>query len=305
MPSGQCPKIAIGSRAGQERFLREYKRFIKEHCRLHELLTKVFIRTLPPPAEKDVKAIDALPDSDPGSIAFRNKLNADMVVFYFGRLTVDDFNELFILSGNGYGFGALKILRTMYEHVVTATFIAKNPSEVRAFIEDEAIERWKLWQRIVSLDPDMSSRYSEETRNLEANYNEARSKRRETRCSKCGQPKTQEAWTRATLADMAKKADPSLARLYGPCYLEPTFHAHATAYGLGRRLRELANRVVIFEPGSQKEGRMALRRGHQLIVGLLGFHNEYFTLGLGREVQERVKMFSEVWEEIIGKDFQP
>src|SRR5438093_1408775 len=60
---------------------------------------------------------------------------------------------------------------------------------------------------------------------------------RQSICKKCGQPKTDEAWTRVDLATMAQKADVNLAVLYGWCYLEPTFHSHATGFGLSRRLR--------------------------------------------------------------------
>ena len=53
-----------------------------------------------------------------------------------------------MLSGNGYGFGAYKIVRGMYERVVTAMYIAKDPGEARKFAL--AIDKFKLWERTVA-----------------------------------------------------------------------------------------------------------------------------------------------------------
>ena len=84
---------------------------------------------------------------------------ADRLVFGLGRIIADDFGELVTLVGNGRGIGAHKILRGMYERLVTATFIAKNPSESRPFVEDDAIKRWKLWQQALEVMPDLADTF--------------------------------------------------------------------------------------------------------------------------------------------------
>ena len=43
----------------------------------------------------------------------------DRVVFTFGVMCWEDFEEILLLGANGYGFGCLKILRGMYERLVT------------------------------------------------------------------------------------------------------------------------------------------------------------------------------------------
>src|SRR5260370_1856477 len=87
---------------------------------------------------------------------------ADRVVFGLGRIIADDFGELLVLGGNGYGIGAYKILRGMYERLVTAAYIAKNPSEARPFVEDDAIKKWKLWQQTLEVMPDLKHTISKE-----------------------------------------------------------------------------------------------------------------------------------------------
>jgi hypothetical protein len=52
---------------------------------------------------------------------------ADRVVFLMGSLCWEDFQEILLLSGNGYGIGASKVLRSLYEHAVAAQHVAKHP----------------------------------------------------------------------------------------------------------------------------------------------------------------------------------
>ncbi len=289
--------VGVGNAASQERFIREHEAFLREHEHIHSLLTKVFIRCLPQPSEEEIRKLEHLSDSDPSVVGFEDKVMADRLVFYLGRTAADDFGELLILSVNGYGIGALKILRGMYERIVTAAYIAKNPSEARVFVEDDAIKKWKLWREYVTVMPKLKTRYAEEqVRELEERCNRIRAKRKEDICAKCGQPKTQEAWTRVTMPEMAKRAHSGLSDIYGSCYLEPTFHLHPTAYGLGTRLRQTEEGGYTFNATTEMEAHRAVVLGHNLILRLLGLQNEYFALGLEAEIQERIDTFSKVWD---------
>jgi hypothetical protein len=285
--------VGVGNREAQQRFIRGQAAFLREFPHIHALLTKTFIRALFRPSEEEVAH---LPDGDPAVVAFENKIIANRLVFYLGRTAADDFGELLILSGNGYGVGALKILRGMYERIVTAAYIAKNPSEARVFAEDDTIKKWKLWQEYVTVMPELRTRYTDEqVRELEERYKAIRAKRKEDTCPRCGQPKTQEAWTRVTMPDMAKRADIGLAEICGSCYLEPTFHSHATAYGIGTRLRETEEGGYTFNETTEQEARRAVLLGHNLILRLLGLQSEYFGLGLEAEIRDRISMFPKIW----------
>jgi hypothetical protein len=51
----------------------------------------------------------------------------DRLVFYSGRVCAEDFNEILLLAANGYGFGATKLVRGMFERLVTAIFLHQKP----------------------------------------------------------------------------------------------------------------------------------------------------------------------------------
>ena len=57
--------------------------------------------------------------------------------------------ELLVLAGNGYGIGALKILRGMYERVVTAWYLHANPEETQDFMDFYWVAQHKLARAVV------------------------------------------------------------------------------------------------------------------------------------------------------------
>jgi len=291
-------RLTIGNTQAQERFVRANQEFLVEYPALSQLLQRTFIRTLARPAVEEVQKLEQLPASDPAVAAFEDQFWADLAVFYLGRISADDFNELLLLSSNGWGFGALKILRGMYEHVVTAAFISKSPAEARAFVADSPIKKGNIWKRTVQWIPELKDRYSvEQIQNIEADYKEAIEKRAQTRCKKCGQPITQGAWTRVDLETMAKNTDAGLAVLYASCYLEPTCHSHATSYGIERRLRE-TEEAHLYRDTSEEEALHAVLLGHNLILKMLLVQDSHFHLGIKGEIKSRVNAFAQIW----GKD---
>ena len=163
------------------------------------------LRQLPSPSQGELDHLLTLPENDPAVVAFENKVMADRIVFGLGRVIVDDFGEILTLAGNGRGVGANKILRGMYESLVTAAYIAKNPLEARPFAEDDAIKKWKLWERMVEFSPEIkNSLPAEKIAELEADYKRAKANR----------PKGQKEWTSVNLPDRAKMVDKNLYGFY-------------------------------------------------------------------------------------------
>jgi hypothetical protein len=59
----------------------------------------------------------------------------DRLIFYLGRLCVEEFNEILVLAGDGYGVGALKLLRGMYERSVAAHYLHLHPELIDDFLD--------------------------------------------------------------------------------------------------------------------------------------------------------------------------
>lgn len=289
--------IGIGDESAQRRFLNQNAGFLGECRRLYALLEKVFIRSLVSArAERQVEGFGGLQLTEAEETAAQDRSMAEVVVFYLGRAAADDFSEVLILAGNGRGIGAYKILRGMYERVVTAAFIAKFPSEARIFLSHSFIEREKLWNRLKGLLPDIKDeRTPEQIKEFEDECKEAKAKLKASICNKCKQPITQEQWTRVSLDTMAQQADSNLSGSYAYCYLLPTFHSHATAFGLESRMH-LTDAGFSFKDSSEPEARKAVLYAHGLILRLLRLQNNYFGLGLDTEIDSCWDEFPKIWK---------
>jgi len=287
--------IGVGDREAQKRFIASHEAFLREFPEIRTLFDRVFTLTL----EHYNEVPTGEQETTEAQKAAETELRlAQIVVYSLARTAFDDFGDLLLLAGNGRGIGARKNLRGMYEHIVTAAFIAQNPAEATPFVEHAEVEKGKIWHRMVEANPDLTNELTpEETQDLERRYRQAQSKVKSEICKKCSQPVTQEAWTRVALDTMAAKVDTGagtdLLKLYASCYLVPTFQSHPTAFGLQLRLEKTDTGLVYNELSEETAHEMVVR-GHDLILRLLTFLNDYFQLGLDAEVKARSEMFPKV-----------
>jgi hypothetical protein len=103
MASGDGSAPVFGDSGEWPRFFERHRTFFETFGALNDTICKILIR------EFEVDSTDK------------------EVVHFLGRLTIEDFMEVLLLSGNGYGIGTLKILRGQYKRSVTAAYIAKHP----------------------------------------------------------------------------------------------------------------------------------------------------------------------------------
>lgn len=190
------------------------------------------------------------------------------------------------------GIGAKKTLRSIYERLVTAMFIAKNLPEARIFLDHADIEKGKVLNRMISTVPELLNKdlTPEEIKKIQDAKKAADERKKIEYCDECNQPITDEAWTRVSLDTMAKKVDENLHKLYGTCYLSPTLLIHATPFGLDLRFRKT-------KAGPEAYADDALWRGHFLMLWLLRHLDTYFSLGLGEKIDARCTAFSAIWPE--------
>lgn len=178
---------------------------------------------------------------------------------------------------------------------MTAMYIAGNPSESRAFVESSSITKLAYLTRLLRAVPEMKGRYDDEfMQRIKSDAAAAQAKRKQSACSKCGQPVTQDAWTRVSLDVMARAVEPSLEVLYPQFYLEGTAQSHANMLGIERRLIK-KNGGYTYKDISEDEARFALHLGHHLIIKLLWMQNSYFKLGFDSEINDCGHAFISIW----------
>src|SRR5579864_862933 len=92
------------------------------------------------------------------SSAFTRQLDSDTqdvdtdmakFVYFYGNLVAEDFGEVFLMAVNGYGYGATKLLRPMYEHTVTLKYLHDHPDELQPFRDFDRVQQYKLMKPIL------------------------------------------------------------------------------------------------------------------------------------------------------------
>lgn len=258
-------------------FPKEWQSFFSRHPLwsekfklLHATLEKVFIREFSP------------------------NTPADKVIFFLGRLCVEDFNEAFLLCANGYGFGGLKIVRGLYERAVTSGYIAKHPNEAESFLEYHFIHKGKMLNHARSftdVNKEIPKEEIEETQKL---YRKFKEKFKEPLCKECGTYKTQFSWSKLDTASMARKI--GLDSLYFPGYYYPTLQTHATPSSLMSRLIiKGQNNVSFDEKAQQGWADRALIVAHNIILRVIMIQNTYFNLQIDNEIEDRKNDFTSIW----------
>lgn len=192
----------------------------------------------------------------------------DRIIFLLGRRCFEDFMEILVLAGNGYGIGALKILRSMYEVAITALYIHATPAEAENFYDYYWVAQHKLAQAVAVTfgEGALPKDKVEETTKM---YNQVKNKFLVTTCKKCGSKQVGYSWSKLDFVSMAKAAG-SLGEFVVPAYYLPLQHTHTTMRSILSRLEEVSPGELAFTGGAQrKEADDALKFGHLITLNSL------------------------------------
>lgn len=247
--------ITFGLPEEQADFVRRNAKFFEVWPRLQDDINRVFVRQFTP---HDV---------------------AQTVVFTLGRLAVEDFMEILLVCGNGYGMAGLKLLRPMFEATITARYIGQNPAEAPTFLEYHYVHQRKALNLAASVGVDLSARVPPaQQAEVEKAYQAIKHQYRQIVCDDCGTERELASWTKKDMVTMAREVGlgPSVLGLY----FLPTLQIHTTAVRLTSRLEETAEGVA-FKPGPQRgEADAALTGAHVCMAIILEQQSQCFSLGL-------------------------
>ncbi len=229
---------------------------------------------------------------------FTHREDADVVIFFLGRLCAEDFLEIILMCANGYGFGATKLLRGMYERVVTARYLRLHPTEAEAFLSYGAVSYGKNAREI--LDVFGKELPPETVKKLKESIEEGKKERPRFMvpvCKKCGTERLNHTWTMLDLVSMARAVDGQTGLWIYPCYLEPLRHAHATAGALDARVKQQGGDLT-FHPGpSRKEADTALMFAHMLMLNICDLVLAHFKPAMLEETLNKANAeYQRVWD---------
>jgi len=219
----------------------------------------------------------------------------DRIVFFSGRLCLEDFMEILLLCGNGYGVGAMKILRGMYERAVTARYLHLHPEEAKAFLDFHLVSQHRLTKAI---EDTMGKNIlpKDKAQEVEINYQKVKAQFMVTACKKCGTKRLNHTWCKLDFVSMANAAG-KIGQSIVPAYYLPMRHAHSTVAAILDRLEQPAGGGLAFDAGPQRVwARDALRAAHTVLLNILELQGEHFKLAsLDAPLQKCVEDFRDIW----------
>lgn len=220
----------------------------------------------------------------------------DRIVFYLGRLCVEDFMEIQLLCGNGYGIGGLKLLRGMYERAVTASYLHLNPDEAEAFLDFYWVAQRKEIQALkLTFGKDVLP--SDKVKESEENFERVRGNFEITDCKKCGTTRLNHTWSKLDFVSMAYQVG-DLGQFIVPAYYFPTRQAHSTVGALLTRLEQEGDTITFRDGAQREEADSTFQIAQLVLLNLLKLQQDHFKLdSIDNQLEQCFQDYLDIWGE--------
>lgn len=200
-------------------------------------------------------------------------------------MSLADVDDIMTLSHKDSHSGAQKLLRGLYERVVTLKYIVANPGEATRFMDFDAIDLSKVMaeiQALAGLQMNPTSRA-----NLDAAVVSAKKSYKQRRCETCKQERPL-SWTTLNSKDMADRV--GLGHLYLRGFLIPSKLIHPTYWSV--RDFDASNGPIY----------NTLNSMHELLVHLVLMHRHHFVkrYRVTPMVNRAINDFLGIWTISIG-----
>jgi hypothetical protein len=205
----------------------------------------------------------------------KNKL--EEICFWLGHTCRQDFLEIVFLAINGYGAGATKILRSLYERAVAIEYLIQNPTKIERFLQVAAIQEKRVVEVALKQVPqeriDAEMEPGNTVPEIRERYERYKGTFKATACTACG-VKTPPSWD-LDLVSMVQKVGEPYQQVFLLAYTNPNFKIHAT----------LASASPTDEGREDKDAETALLVGTELLLAVMKSQNALFSLKLDAEIE--------------------
>jgi len=151
---------------------------------------------------------------------------AGVVICELMIASMPDFDDILLLCSTDRHWGALKLLRGLFERTVTLKYLAQNPAEIEAFLAFDAVD----WSVVLSgIEKRHGIQAKEETKKrIQEAAMDTRKRFKQEPCKECGMRK-QTSWTPRSSLELAQKT--GLEHLHFEAFVLPTKFIHPTYFG--------------------------------------------------------------------------
>lgn len=217
-------------------------------------------------------------------------------VYFYGNLVAEDFSEIFLMAANGYGYGAMKLLRSMYEHTITLKYLHEHPNELQAFVDFDRVQQYKLVKPIIETFGETALPH-DTIHETKRRYDEVKGKFFVKSCNSktCDEKRVGHTWSKLDFVSMAK-ATGAIGSLIVHGYYLPLRHAHPTFRAITERLEKGEDNLAFRRESQPEKADEALMTAHNCLLVALEVQEEKFQVpGLKNTITECIRDWALIW----------
>jgi Family of unknown function (DUF5677) len=235
-----------------------------------------------------IKSLEPLVSDLFNAAANSRSTKAQRVIEMFARTTARSLNDLIILVGNGCGLGAMILSRGMFEYIVMAEYLRRNPREQADYVAFGIVTAWHRYQKQKVDSPQQAKEIPRAIiTELRSRYSRAAARLKDRK----GNLRRQ--WHRKPLRNMAEELG------WGEHYKTPyglaaSMH-HGNFEGVAAHLNIEGEEVSFGEPSVEAWLDEALITGHACTLQTLETLNRAMRLGFKARLKKATEDFERVW----------
>jgi hypothetical protein len=218
------------------------------------------------------------------------------ICFHLGETCRTDFLEILFLAVNGYGIGAQKLLRGLFERALALEYIRQNPEKAEKFVRFAAIQEYKASKaavEVVGIEQFNGAMPPEnQFEEQEKRYQAIKGEFEQTDCKKCKTKKLGISWD-VDIKTMVDRVGEPFGMLYFTCYVLANLHVHAT-------LASVFQRESISGTPEQRnidEAEFSVVNAVLTFLAVIQSQDNLFNLGLRDDVMACRSDVDDVWKD--------
>lgn len=233
-----------------------------------------------------------------GNRTFIRGFDADLeerVLFGLGFLVWEDFEDIQVLAGNGRGFGCQKILRGMFERVVTTARLHSHPEDTSRFVDFHYVSDYKLARAVHESfgERAITAAQLADKKTLRDNVKQVFT--RKCPLKGCEYNVDAISWINLDMVTLSKTF-PDLGKIIGEAYYIPMAYSHPSIQAILQHIDETG---FMGSPGRQRHWvPPVLAAAHYLTLKAIEIQMNHFPELLpliGKDFAQCVKDYGEIW----------
>jgi hypothetical protein len=207
------------------------------------------------------------------------KNQTEDICFGLGHACRRDFLEVIFLAVNGYGSGASKIIRGLYERSVALAYMVQDPDKVDRFVRYAAVQEHRILDGALKVvneaDFDAIMGPANSVSEIRRRYREVKPEFEMDVCRECGTRRVQPSWDLDVPA-MVHKVQGLYQQFFLPNYVVPNLAIHAT----------LSSATLKNSPSDEhREADLQVLCASLLLLLTLRSQESIFHLGFEKEIE--------------------